>query len=57
MKILQNDDQPVFLLILEQQGSSSDEESTKEIEETKPSENVQIDSKLDDFFKVCVLNV
>ncbi|XP_028416445.1 formin-binding protein 4-like [Dendronephthya gigantea] len=35
----------------EQQGSSSGEENTKDLDETKPSENVQIDSKLDDFFK------
>ena len=36
-----------------EKGSSSDEEHVKE-EDKKPNEEVQIDSKLNDFFKVCI---
>jgi hypothetical protein len=50
-----NDDTAIYEYdyFLEQKGSSSDEETTKDEEKTKPSDEVQIDSKLSDFFKVC----
>ncbi len=38
----------------EREGSSSDEQNINEEEKTKPNDEVQIDAKLNDFFKVCI---